>query len=197
MGYLDSKKVTVDAVLTKRGRELMADPNANFSIVKFALGDDEIDYRMYDFEHANGSNFYGEAIENLPLLEAFTDERATMVHKLTTLDRNTTQIPGIINVNQNITKASDDPAFVLAPGTRNGEDTSYSLTVTDTRAITTTPNGATAAAGPIVGFQQTSIGESFTLTPQLNTISDRSLALIITGNDTGASYIANLFVTAV
>jgi hypothetical protein len=197
MGYLDSTKVTVDAVLTKRGRELMADPNANFSIVKFALGDDEIDYRMYDFNHANGSNYYGEAIENLPLLEAFTDERATMVYKLTTLPKNTVQIPGIINISQNMTKASDDPSFVVSPGTRNGTDSSYSLTVTDTRAVTISPNGASAAAGPIVGYQQTCIGESFTLTPQLNTISDRSLALIITGNDSGASYIANLFITAV
>ena len=197
MGYLDSTKVTVDAVLTKRGRELMADPNANFNIVKFALGDDEIDYRMYDFDHASGTNYYGEAIENLPLLEAFTDERATMLYKLTTLPKNTTQIPGIIGVDNNITKQSDDVAFTVTPGTRNGTDSSYTLTVTDTRAVTVSPNGNGAAAGPNVGNQQTVIGTSFTMVPQLNTVSDRALSLIITGNDSGASRVVNLFVTAV
>ena len=120
-----------------------------------------------------------------------------MLYKLTTLPKNTTQIPGIIGVDNNITKQSDDVAFTVTPGTRNGTDSSYTLTVTDTRAVTVSPNGNGAAAGPNVGMQQTVIGTSFTMVPQLNTVSDRALSLIITGNDSGASRVVNLFVTAV
>ena len=93
MGYLDNTSVTVDAILTKRGRELLAQGDGSFNITKFALADDEIDYRLYDFSHTNGSNYYGEAIERLPLLEAFPDDDAAMRYRLVTLTKNTTQIP--------------------------------------------------------------------------------------------------------
>ena len=60
MGYLDNTSVTVDAVLTKLGRERLA--NGDLDITKFALGDDEIDYDLYDTSHNLGSAYYGEAI---------------------------------------------------------------------------------------------------------------------------------------
>ncbi len=71
MGFLDSTSVTVDAILTKRGRELLAKGEGEFKITRFSLSDDEVDYGLYDTTHPNGSNFYGAVIENISLLEAF------------------------------------------------------------------------------------------------------------------------------
>ena len=83
MGVLDNTSVTVDAILTKKGREKLAKGEGQFRITKFALGDDEIDYNLYDVTHPNGSNFYGEAIENMNLLEAVPDQQLSLRYKLT------------------------------------------------------------------------------------------------------------------
>lgn len=96
MGYLNNQVVTVDAILTKKGRELLARGDGSFNITQFALADDEVDYSMYNPNHPSGSAFYGEAIENMPLLEAFPDENQVMKYKLTTLDRGTAKMPTIV-----------------------------------------------------------------------------------------------------
>lgn len=93
MGYLNNQIVTVDAILTKKGRELLAKGDGSFKITQFALSDDEIDYTMYNPEHPSGSAYYGEAIENMPLLEAFPDETQIMKYKLATLPRDTAKMP--------------------------------------------------------------------------------------------------------
>ena len=93
MGYLNNTIVTVDAILTKKGRELLARGDGSFRITQFALSDDEVDYTLYNPTHPLGSAFYGEAIENLPLLEAFPDETQIMKFKLATLPRGTAKIP--------------------------------------------------------------------------------------------------------
>ena len=85
MGYLDNTSITVDTILTKRGRELLARGDGSFNITQFALADDEIDYTLFNENHPNGSQYYGEAIENMPLLEAIPDENNIMIHKLVTL----------------------------------------------------------------------------------------------------------------
>jgi len=59
MGYLDNSIVTVDAILTKKGRELLARGDGSFKITQFALADDEIDYTLYNPLHPSGSAFYG------------------------------------------------------------------------------------------------------------------------------------------
>ena len=91
MGYLDNTVITVDAILTKRGRELLA--RNDFRITQFGLADDEVDYTLYNEEHPNGSQYAGEAIENMPTLEAIPDENNIMVHKLITLPRGTSKLP--------------------------------------------------------------------------------------------------------
>ena len=85
MGYLNNQVITVDAILTKKGRELMAKGDGSFEIKSFALSDDEIDYTLYNPNHPSGSAYYGEAIENMPLLEAFPDENQMMKYKLASL----------------------------------------------------------------------------------------------------------------
>ena len=93
MGYLNNSVVTVDAILTKKGRELLARGDGSFKITQFALADDEIDYTLYNPDHASGSAFYGQALENMPLLEAFPDETQVMKYKLATLPRGTSKLP--------------------------------------------------------------------------------------------------------
>lgn len=99
MGYLNNQIVTVDAILTKKGRELLAKGDGTFKITQFALSDDEIDYTLYNPDHPSGSAYYGEAIENMPLLEAFPDETQIMKYKLATLPRGTSKMPRISSVN--------------------------------------------------------------------------------------------------
>jgi len=93
MGYLNTNVVTVDAILTKKGRELLARGDGSFKITQFALSDDEVDYTLYNPTHPSGSSFYGEAIEAMPILEAFPDENQILKYKLTTLPRDKSKLP--------------------------------------------------------------------------------------------------------
>ena len=93
MGYLDNTSVTVDAILTKKGREYLASGRGNFEITQFALGDDEVDYTLWNTAHSLGSDYYGEIIENMPVLEAITDENFALRYKLLTLPKNSTSVP--------------------------------------------------------------------------------------------------------
>ena len=95
MGYLDNSTITVDAILTKKGRELLARGQNEFQITQFAPADDEVDYDLYNPEHPLGTAFYGAAIENMPVTEALTDESQMMKYKLVTLPKGTARIPVI------------------------------------------------------------------------------------------------------
>jgi len=81
MGYLDKSTKTVTAHFTKRGRELLADAlsgntTGDYIITKYALGDDEIDYSLYD--ESQPENLRGRIIENAPILESFVNEQEMM-----------------------------------------------------------------------------------------------------------------------
>jgi hypothetical protein len=93
MGYLNNAVITLDAILTTKGRQLLAKNDGSFKITQFALADDEIDYTMYNPIHPSGSSYYGEAILNMPLLEAFPQETQIMKYKLVTLPRGTAKLP--------------------------------------------------------------------------------------------------------
>ena len=71
----------------------MAQNDGSFRITQFALADDEIDYTLYNPNHPSGSAYYGEAIDNMPLLEAFPQENQMMKYKLITLPRGTAKMP--------------------------------------------------------------------------------------------------------
>ena len=93
MGYLNNSIVTVDAILTTKGRQLLAQNDGSFRITQFALADDEVDYTLYNPTQPSGSAYYGEAIQNMPLLEAFPNETQVMKYKLVTLPRGTAKLP--------------------------------------------------------------------------------------------------------
>ena len=137
MGYLNNSVVTVDAILTTKGRELLA--QGNFNITQFALADDEIDYTLYNPNHPSGSAFYGEAIQNMPLLEAFPQETQTMKYKLSTLPRGTAKMP-ILETVGNIS-IKQGQSQVIDPETANyfsrKESSGYTFTIADVRLMST------------------------------------------------------------
>jgi hypothetical protein len=83
MGYLNNSTRTLDAILTKKGREILSS-GGDFNVTKFALGDDEIDYSLWDTTHTAGTDSYGIVIDSLPALEPFNDPSEIMKYKLVT-----------------------------------------------------------------------------------------------------------------
>lgn len=141
MGYLNNSVITVDAILTKKGRELLARGDGSFKITQFALADDEIDYTLYNPDHPSGSAFYGEAIENMPLLEAFPDESQIMKYKLTTLPRGTSKLPilepgySAITLKQGASLAITPQTLNYLGATSTFEAGGYVATIADSRVV--------------------------------------------------------------
>ena len=139
MGYLNNSVITVDAILTKKGRELLARNDGSFRITQFALSDDEIDYTLYNPTHPSGSAYYGEAIDNMPLLEAFPDEQQIMKYKLVTLPRGTAKLPVLdlgyasINLKQGAQLAITPQTLNYLGNTQTFESAGYSATIGDVR----------------------------------------------------------------
>ena len=74
MAFLDnSGDIILDAVLTDTGRRRLARGDGTFKVAKFALGDDEINYRLFNAGHASGSAYFDLEVLQTPVLEAFTD----------------------------------------------------------------------------------------------------------------------------
>lgn len=89
MAFLDnSGDILLDCVLTDTGRYRLAKGDGSFRVAKFALGDDEINYRLYDKSSTSGSAYYDLSILQTPILEAFTDNAASLKSKLMTISRN-------------------------------------------------------------------------------------------------------------
>ena len=143
MGYLNNSVVTVDAILTTKGRELLAKNDGSFRITQFALADDEIDYTLYNPNHPSGSSFYGEAIENMPLLEAFPLETQIMKYKLATLPRGTAKLP-VLDLGYSAITLVQGASLAITPQTLNYlgnnhtyETSGYSATISDVRLMST------------------------------------------------------------
>ena len=141
MGYLNNSVVTVDAILTKKGRELLAKGDGTFKITQFALADDEIDYTLYNPNHPSGSAYYGQAIENMPLLEAFPDETQIMKYKLVTLPRGTSKMP-VLDLGYASVVIKQGASLAITPQTLNYlgnnqtfESSGYTATISDARLL--------------------------------------------------------------
>ena len=206
MGYLSNTVVTVDAILTKKGRELLARGDGSFKITQFALADDEIDYTLYNPNHTSGSAFYGEAIEAMPLLEAFPDETQIMKYKLTTLPRGTAKLP-ILDLGYAAIRLKQGASLDITPQTLNYlgssqtfESSGYTATIADARVLNSfngvgvnTPDATALNSTTTLGtnVSKTVIGTSINLTATtVNTLfgSNTQLQTTITiiGRDSGA-----------
>jgi len=206
MSYLDNTTITVDAVLTKMGRQRFSE--GNFNVTKFALADDEIDYGLYNVTHPSGSDYYAIAIENLPLLEAIPDDSKTMKFKLITLPKGTAQIPvistGVSTINMyGSYNGRPGQTVVVAPSTVNGLNNTLGYTAQlDSYAYLTlavkeaapgyVPPARSNDADPI----RYKVGKSFTLTakalPQSLWTTGWSTSLVIHGNETGGAIVMTI-----
>jgi len=206
MGYLDNSSITVDAILTKKGRQLLARGRDEFKITQFALADDEIDYDLYNPDHPLGTAFYGIVIENMPVIEALPDETQMMKYKLVTLPSRSTRIPVISVQNRNITLSSGGTASIR-PYTRNfnrGNQTfGYTAILSDSDAaflrVTrgTGRRGAGATVPAFIGDNEaaqtvTVSGLSFEVIAKAQPVEDKTATITVVGNETGGSVTINL-----
>lgn len=205
MGFLSNEVITVDAVLTKKGREKMA--MGEFNITQFSVSDDDIDYTMYNPSHPSGSAFYGEAIEAMPLMEALPDETQMLKYKLITLPRGTSKLP-VISSGYSAISLKQGASIVISPQTLNYlgasstfEPSGYVITVADSRLLSTftgvgidTTNLGISDLNVTVGskLSKSQIGTSFTLVgTTINTLFGTTLTSLTTtvtivGRDSGA-----------
>ena len=206
MGFLDNTTITVDAILTKKGRELLARGDGSFRPTQFALADDEMNYALYNPDHPSGSAYYGEALEALPLLEAFSDETQTMKYKLVTLPRGTARMP-ILSIGQSTIILKQGESKTITPETLNylgnniaNEPGGYTAIISDVRAMSeftgqgiNTEEADRLNALETVGtnVSKTVLGNSFTLkATTVNTLfgTRTSIQTTVTfvGRDSGA-----------
>ncbi len=197
MGYLDNSSVTVDAVLTKLGRQRLAEGNLN--ITKFALGDDEINYAMYDTSHTLGTAFYGEAIERLPLLEAFTNDTQALTNKLVTLPKNTQILPVVTIAQSSISLTTPGQTVVLSPQTLNitgANSTGYTFILGNSDIVQMSVDQAGSGTGAsATGYQTMQTGDQLAGTANAMSVTLTAIALTqtqtttltITGIDTGGT----------
>lgn len=197
MAYINNETITVDAVLTKKGRELLA-AKGGLNITSYALADDEIDYSLYQPNHPQGSAFYDLAIRNTPVFEAFTDETQVLRYKLVTLPSGQTSIP-VISLGQTsiIVEKDYKGEVVIVPSTNPVYNTTLGYT-----AIL-----ANKSVGTIIGEQlqstnatiptfigdvssttaQIALGLRFRFVPNSSITTTTTTTLTVVGNESGGS----------
>ena len=211
MAFLDNSSVTIDAILTLKGRELLAKGGNAFNITQFALGDDEVDYTLWNPDHPLGTAYYGTIIENMPVTEAIPDETQALKYKLLTLPKQTTNIPVVTVGNTSITLLAPGDSSIIAPNTSNFKGGNATLgytailsdsTVADiqvtkalqTSALPTTPtfigDNEDAQTVAVAGFE-------FKIIAKTQMIEDKQATITIIANETGGSVTVNLTVKKV
>jgi hypothetical protein len=207
MGYLNNTVVTIDAILTTKGRELLAKSDGSFRITQFALADDEIDYTLYNPTHPSGSAYYGQAIENMPLLEAFPIETQVMKYKLTTLPRGTSKLP-ILDLGYASIVLKQGASLAITPQTLNYlggnstfESSGYTATISDIRLFNSFTGVGVNTADVQALNQSTTVGTNVSKTvvgttinltaTTINTLfgtqyNELYASLIVVGRDSGA-----------
>jgi hypothetical protein len=224
MGYLNKETITVDAILTRKGRELLAQGRSAFQITQFAVADDEIDYNLWDPAHPLGTEYYGSAIENMPIVEASPDETQNLRYKLVSLDSGLNVVPRIAlgGISSLQFDAGLGGSSVISPVTKVGSRTSeldgpefgYTITLANVNAVsisatplsgqvttTVTQPGVRTGQRNRTGTSNTSIdtalvlvGTSFTIIPK-DVDTLIETTITITGNQSGATITIPVTVT--
>ena len=211
MGYLNNASVTIDAILTLKGWALLAKGGNAFNITQFAVGDDEIDYSLWNPDHPLGTSYYGTIIENMPVTEAIPDETQALKYKLITLPKQTTNIPVISVGNTSITLLAPGDNAIIAPNTSNfqggNSNLGYTAILSDStvcdilvtsglqqKSSPTTPrfigDNEDAQSVAVAGFE-------FRIVAKTQMLSDKTATITIIGNETGGSVTVNLTVKKV
>ena len=223
MGYIDNTLVTIDSIVTAKGRELLSKGRGRFKVTKFAVADDEIDYRLWDSNNVNGSVYYGQVIENMSLTEANPNQDKTMNFKMLSLPKNIELVPVMAIAGGNYsptiqsTEASpySDP-FIITPMTYNPSTGNsilgYTATVSDTSVLTLEGQGTNVTGGSrwaidngelIYNFSTSkteakATGTSFKIHPAksfpIGYSGTRTASITIIGNETAGKLIVNITV---
>ena len=196
MGYLSNTELTVEAILTKKGREKLA-AGLGLNITQFALADDEIDYSLYEPAHPLGSAYYDSAIKNMPVLEASPDETQVMKYKLVTLPKNTTRIPVVEFGVPNITVSQKSGEVALSPTTSpaGNRRMGYTVILSNKNAGDIVGEGVTADVGTVPVFIGDDVsataavakGLTFKFIPNPSLTSTVKTTITVYGNETGGS----------
>ena len=198
MGYLDNSSITVDAILTKKGRELLARGRNEFNITQFALSDDEVDYDLWNPDHPLGTAYYGTVIENMPLTEAVPDDTQVMKYKLVTLPKSTVRIP-VVNIGNTAVTLVQGQTYPITPSTINfpssNQTFGYTAILSDSDAAflnvnQAAPQAALASIPAFIGDTEAAttvsvVGLSFTITAKPQPLADRVATITVIGNETG------------
>ena len=205
MGYLDNTSITIDAVLTKKGREILKD-GGNLNISSFTLSDTGVDYSLWNPSHPDGSAYYGEAIENLPMLEANVHAEHNLRNRLISLKQSTVAIPSLILGNMDQTNGSqktfnegdeaDGTINVKMVGFNSQKNLGYRLIIQDTSVVGTNAKSIGGLSGtsrqflPSTGiphaqeFQFT--GDSFSINPKQQDTAGQSTNITVLDIELGA-----------
>lgn len=125
MGFLDhsTNNIILDAVLTDTGRQFLSRNNGDFTLFKFALGDDEVNYTIIS---KYGRSVGREKIEkNTPIFEALTNQAHSQKYKLISVSN-----PNLIRLprfNFSGDNASSNGVVTIYTTTGTGRQTSSAL----------------------------------------------------------------------
>jgi hypothetical protein len=203
MAYLDNSEIIVEAIITKKGRQKLAS-GQSLDITKFCLGDDEIDYTLYNSANKKGPNYYNSAILALPITEACADETQAIRYRLVTLPKGTTQIPIVTLQTPSISVNQNEGGVLLEPSTSpNGnQNLGYTMLLADQRAGTLIVSRAANGTGTtlllddaISTTAQVVSGLEFRFVPNPNLLIDVATTITVYGNETGGSRTIPVLVT--
>ncbi len=200
MAYLDNNVITINAVLTQKGREILS-KTGGLNITAFALADDEIDYELYNPNHPLGSAYYDIAVRNTPVTEPLTNESQVMKYKLVTLNQGVTAVP-IISVAQSIIDIDRDYTgeILISPSTNPTYNVTLGYTavlsnknvgtliVTETNSINSTTSTVPSFAGDLAtDASQSVVGNKFRFVPNAALATTTTTNITIIGNESGGS----------
>jgi len=200
MAYLNNNILTVNAVLTKKGREILA-KTGGLNITAFALADDEIDYTQFNPNHPLGSAYYDIAIRNTPIMEPITDESQSMKYKLVTLNDGITSVPTISVAQSVITVDRDYTGEILiSPSTNPTYNVTLGYTailanknvgtliVTETNSLNSTSATVPTFSGDLTSqTSQVVIGNKFRFVPNAGLSKLTTTNITIIGNESGGN----------
>ena len=204
MGFLDKSSITVDAVLTKKGRQIIS-AGGELKISHFTLSDTGVDYTLWNPDHPSGSAYYGEAIEEMPQLEASALGQYALRNKLITLNRNTISLPKLElspdpSTPWKFNTTAGQPLTATITGLPAGSEQGVQLLVHDINVVTAGPGGVDISGNALSFIAEQDIPNarlyertgggpsySFTIDPQsIRNVSGASTNLTVISIASGA-----------
>jgi len=191
MGFLDSSSSIVTAILTRKGRELLANNDGSFRITKFSFGDDEINYQLF-----NAATDYDGDILQLPVLEPSSNELTALRYRLVTAPQGAIQVAYLVaNPSQAVLQNASvvNPRFpnnvIITISTQAGTDSQYSVRSRSTSIVNVSSPIVTSQinqTSSIQGAGTAGGSTSFAFVQVYAGSQDGTSYIDIIGRDTGA-----------